>query len=241
MPDLHYTDPILAAVYDLDSGWSEDRDFYLARAGPPPQRILDLGCGTGLLAEAFAGLGHQMTGVDPAAAMLDVARAKPLASRISYVQSTAQNFRSDQRFDLIIMTGHAFQVLLTDADIAATFATMRDHLAPNGRIVFESRNPALDWATVWNTDRRYMLQGKTVQETRRVVSANGNLISFDTDYVIHRESRRSSSTLLFLRAPEITARLTAAGLQVQDLFGDWQSGPFAPDTSAEMVFVVGHG
>ena len=137
MPDLHYTDPILAAVYDLDSGWSEDRDFYLTLAGPAPQRILDLGCGTGLLAEGYAALGHLVTGVDPAPAMLDAARDRPLAGRISYVLATAQGFRLDQRFDLIIMTGHAFQVLLTDPDINAAFATMRAQLAPGG-----ARRPA---------------------------------------------------------------------------------------------------
>ena len=51
--------------------------------------------------------------------MLAVARGKPNAGLISYVQATAQEFRLEQRFNLIIMTGHAFQVLLTDADIAA--------------------------------------------------------------------------------------------------------------------------
>lgn len=34
MSDLHYEDPLLSVLYDLDSGWSVDRDFYLALAGP---------------------------------------------------------------------------------------------------------------------------------------------------------------------------------------------------------------
>ena len=193
-----------------------------------------------MLAEGYAALGHHVTGVDPAPAMLDVARGKPMAAQISYQQSTAQAFHSNQRFDLIIMTGHAFQVLLTDADIAATFATMRDHLAAGGRIVFESRNPGFDWVTIWNTDARYVLDGLPVQESRRMVSASGNLISFDTEYLINGTSRKSSSTLQFLSVSDVTARLTKAGLQVLDLFGDWRSGPFTPAASAEMIFVAGH-
>lgn len=61
-------------MYDLFSPWSIDRDFYLARAGKPPQHVLDLGCGTGLLCEAYAAQGHGVTGVDPTGAVLAVAR-----------------------------------------------------------------------------------------------------------------------------------------------------------------------
>lgn len=74
MPDLHNENPLLAELYDIDSGWSEDRRYYLDLAGQEPKSILDLGCGTGLLCDAYAAAGHRVTGVDPAKAMLDVAR-----------------------------------------------------------------------------------------------------------------------------------------------------------------------
>ena len=119
MPDLHYDDPSLAAIYDITCGWSEDRNFYLALAGNPPKVVLDLGCGTGLLCDAYAARGHDVTGVDPSASMLDIARQKPHGTEVSWVEATAQDYRSDKRFDLIIMTGHAFQVLEDDADIFA--------------------------------------------------------------------------------------------------------------------------
>jgi 2-polyprenyl-3-methyl-5-hydroxy-6-metoxy-1,4-benzoquinol methylase len=239
-PDLHYTDPVLAAIYDTDSGWSADRDFYLALAGPPPMRILDLGCGTGLLCDAYAALGHRVTGVDPAPAMLDVARTKPHGATVTWVQSTAQDFRSADRFEVIIMTGHAFQVLLSDDAINATFATMHHHLAPGGRIVFESRNPGVDWASVWNTDNDYIVKGEQVLETRRVTLTVDNRIGFDTCYVIAGTTRVSRSELLFLSATEITARLIQAGFQLHALLGDWTGGSFDPDNSEEMVFVAGH-
>jgi 2-polyprenyl-3-methyl-5-hydroxy-6-metoxy-1,4-benzoquinol methylase len=120
MPDLHYEYPRLAALYDLDNGWSADRDFYVSLAGGEPKRVLDLGCGTGLICDAFAARGHSVTGADPSGAMLDVARSKPNGGKIEWVQAFAQAFRSEKRFDLIIMTGHAFQVLLDEADIPDT-------------------------------------------------------------------------------------------------------------------------
>src|SRR5215472_12275872 len=45
-------------------------------AGPAPQRVLDAGCGTGVLALLLAELGHEVTGVDLAVQMLEVARLK---------------------------------------------------------------------------------------------------------------------------------------------------------------------
>jgi 2-polyprenyl-3-methyl-5-hydroxy-6-metoxy-1,4-benzoquinol methylase len=69
--------------------------------------------------------------------MLAVARQKPHANDIEWVQAFAQDFRSEKCFDLIIMTGYAFQVMLTDEDVLATLTTMRHHLKPSGHAVFE--------------------------------------------------------------------------------------------------------
>src|SRR5688500_16154859 len=170
MPDEHYENPKLAAIYDHFCGWSRDRDFYLALAGDPPQQILDLGCGTGLLCGAYAAQGHVVTGADPTPAMLAVARQRPHGGAIEWVQATAQAFRSERRFDLIIMTGHAFQVMLGDDDVMATLTTMRRHLAPSGRAVFESRNPAIDWAAEWNGTEELTVDGLTIRYTTEVLS-----------------------------------------------------------------------
>jgi 2-polyprenyl-6-hydroxyphenyl methylase/3-demethylubiquinone-9 3-methyltransferase len=44
-------------------------------AGPAGVRVLDIGCGGGFLAEEFAALGCQVTGVDPSPASISAARA----------------------------------------------------------------------------------------------------------------------------------------------------------------------
>ena len=149
MPSASYADPRLAALYDALNPPDAAAAFYLSLPGAPPARILDMGCGTGQLACELAARGHDVTGADPAAAMLALARARPGGDRVRWIQADAASLATEPRFDLIVMTGHAFQVLLTDADTMAVFETMRGHLKENGKVAFETRNPSLDWAGEW--------------------------------------------------------------------------------------------
>ena len=238
MPDNHYENAKLAEIYDLDSPWSIDRDFYVSLVDMPRQSILDLGCGTGLLCNAYAAKNHDITGVDPSAAMLEVARRKPHGRKIAWVQSFAQNYRSDKRFDLIIMTGHAFQVLLEDDDILATFAVMRQQLNHAGRIVFESRNPAIDWAATWDYDMAFEWQGNIVREARQFLATENDRMTFELRYEFPDEVLVSVSKLRFLSRKDIEARLVASGLQVERVLGDWDATAFDELSSREIIFVA---
>lgn len=235
--DLHYEDPRLAEVYDYDSGWSIDRDFYLELAGPHPQRILDLGCGTGLICDACAAIGHHVVGVDPSPAMLDIARRKPNGDRIRWIQTTAQDLQLDEHFDVIMMTGHAFQVLLHDADVSAALTTMRTHLAPSGCIAFESRNPNIAWESRWNYDQAIALPNASLVESRRFLAWNGDRMTFELSYAFPDGCWTSRSELRFLARRQIEERLLASGLQAT-VYGDWSRTPFDAQSSQEMIFIA---
>lgn len=237
-PDSHYMSPQLAELYDLDSGWSVEREFYLSLAGESRKRVLDLGCGTGLICNALAAKGHDVTGVDPAPAMLEVARQKPNGSKIEWVQSSAQNFKSDKLYDLIIMTGNAFQVLLEEADLLAACRVMRKHLAPDGLIAFESRNPHLDWAARWNYEIKLKTAVGDVLESRRFLYWSGNRMTFELLYQFPDEVLTSQSELRFWHPEEIAKQFKDAGLRIDRLMGDWDMGEFKEDSTEEMVFVI---
>jgi SAM-dependent methyltransferase len=238
MHDPHYVNPRLAELYDLACGWSADRDFYLSLAGASRQRILDLGCGTGLVCRAYAARNHDVTGVDPSITMLDVARLAPHGKAVEWVHSSAQAYRSDKRFDLIIMTGHAFQVLLSDEDVLATFASMRFHLNPDGVIAFESRNPTIDWKSRWDYDIDLESRGTPVRMSSRFLAMKDDRMSFELRYEFPGETLVSPSELRFLPRRGIEERLVASGLYVDRLLGSWSAEAFGEASSLEMIFIV---
>ena len=113
MPDRLFADRRLAAVYDPLDPDRSDLDAYAAVATELGARtVLDLGCGTGTFAVLLAGQGFDVTGVDPAAASIDVARAKPGADRVRWVVGEIDAV-ADLRFDLVTMTGNVAQVFVT--------------------------------------------------------------------------------------------------------------------------------
>jgi ubiquinone/menaquinone biosynthesis C-methylase UbiE len=237
---MDYQNPKIAEIYDLINPRAQDTDFYLSLAGRRPCSVLDLGCGTGALCCALAERGHRVMGVDPAAAMLAVARKKSHAEQVEWVESPAQSYKARRRFDLIVMTGHAFQILLTDADALAVLATMRGHLKQRGRVVFETRNPRLDWAGEWAARERLVRtfpDGQLV-ETLEVTGKDGEFISFQTSYRFPHETLSTSSTLRFPSRELVEALITRSGLVVRDVFGDWGAGPFEPARSREIIFVA---
>ena len=236
---MDYQDARLAEIYELANPLAEDADFYLSLAGPRPCSVLDLGCGTGTLCCALAERGHRVTGVDPAAAMLAVATRKPHAEQVEWVESSAQSYKSQRRFDLIVMTGHAFQILLTDADALAVFDTMRSHLKQRGRVAFETRNPRLDWASEWS-GRVRTLPGGEIIETLGITGKHddGEFISFQTTYRLPHGTLITSSTLRFPSREHVEAMIARSGLAVRNVFGDWDAGPFDPARSREIIFIA---
>jgi len=237
---MDYKNASIAEIYDLANTRAQDTNFYLSLAGLRPCSVLDLGCGTGTLCCALAERGHRVTGVDPATAMLAVAKSKPHAEQVEWVECSAQIYRADRRFDLIVMTGHAFQILLTDADALAVLETMRGHLKERGRVAFESRNPRVDWAGEWAARPPLvrMLPSGQLLETLEITGKEGEFISFQTSYRSQHGMLTTRSTLRFPSREHLGALIARSGLVVREVFGDWDAGPFEPAHSREIIFIT---
>ncbi len=237
--DRLYGDADLVRFYDIENGCAADWQ-YSATMAETAGSVLDLGCGTGGFLTYLEG-DRQLCGVDPAKAMLDVARARPRGHTVDWVQDDARTVRLQRKFDLVVLTGHAFQVFLSADDRRAALATIAAHLSPEGRFVFDTRNPLIeDWrswtpdetqrgfehpdlglVTCWNDVCQDVRTGIVTYETHYRAEASGEMFS-------------ASSQIAFPGQSELAGMIEEAGLEVEQWLGDWLESAYSK-ASADII------
>jgi SAM-dependent methyltransferase len=238
MPDAIFAEPRLAEIYDyLDSDRS-DLDAYLAMVDEFEVRsVLDIGCGTGTFACLLAERDRDVTGVDPAAASIGVARCKPNADRVSWLVGDAGSIPPLQ-VDLVTMTGNVAQVFLGDEEWTETLRAACSSLRTGGRLVFETRDPAkqawLGWTREQSLVRVDVPRIGPVLAWEDLTDVQLPFVSFRSTVVFEadRATLTSDSTLRFRSREEITASLEATGFVVDDV----RDAPDRP--GREFVFVA---
>lgn len=142
MSDSHFDQ--IATVYD-ESLPSHVVEHYLRKRAAfvlalrPTGSVLDVGCGTGALAQRLTGLGYQVTGVDPSDGMLEVMRARSPEVRAVQGSGTELPFEPDS-FDVVVSVA-TFHHIAEPAAVRKTLAEMTRVSRPQGRIVIWDHNP----------------------------------------------------------------------------------------------------
>jgi 2-polyprenyl-6-hydroxyphenyl methylase/3-demethylubiquinone-9 3-methyltransferase len=201
---LHGLNPArLAFVRDVVAG-RFDRD---PKAGRPLAglRLLDLGCGGGLLSEPMARLGAQVVGADPSAVNIEVARLHAASSglAIDYREATAEALAAaGEAFDVVL----ALEVVEHVADVPAFLAACAALVRPGGLAIL---------ATISRTPKAFALA---------ILGA---------EYLLGWLPRGTHAYSRLLRPQELEEALAAAGLCViartglryEPLAGRWSRSP----------------
>jgi 2-polyprenyl-6-hydroxyphenyl methylase/3-demethylubiquinone-9 3-methyltransferase len=170
------------------------RRFGRDPAAPRPLeglRIVDIGCGGGLLAEPLARLGAEMLGVDAGETTVEVARlhAEQTGVGVEYRRASAEELVAEGRsFDVVI----ALEVVEHVADVPLFLGSLVRLAAPGGMIFM---------ATINRTPKAFALA---------IVGA---------EYVLRWLPRGTHDWRKFLRPSELTAGLRRHGASVRDLTG----------------------
>jgi len=184
--DRQFSDARLAALYDVLCPFEPRGDFrfYLPLV-MSAQTVLDVGCGTGALLHRARQDGHtgRLCGLDPGVGMLEQARKR---SAIEWVLGDLASVAWDREFDLVVMTGHAFQELVEDAELRASLAAIRSALTENGRFAFETRNPLVREWERWTPNNAVEVTdaaGAVVRVGSQVETpVEGDLVRFTTTF-----------------------------------------------------------
>ena len=133
---------VLAPHYDCYSSgnnyvaWAELLLQLARERGWAGSTVLDVGAGTGAIADVLAGLGLAVTGVDVSPAMIAQARATR-HNGARFAVGDARTLNLPDRFDLVVCTDDVLNYLLTAAEVATSLAVMRRHLKPGALLMFD--------------------------------------------------------------------------------------------------------
>ncbi len=117
----------------------EKRAAYIAAHAPAGGKLLDVGCGTGVLAERMSREGFDVTGADPFAAMLDHMRARD--TRLTAVHAPGQNLPfEDDTFDFTYCVAVMHHVA-EPKDVLDTLVEMCRVTKPGGHVLVWDHNP----------------------------------------------------------------------------------------------------
>jgi SAM-dependent methyltransferase len=141
----HYLDP--AYYTKTYKARRHDVEFYVRQARESRGPVLEYGIGNGRVGLAIARAGIEVFGVDLSRAMLDDLGAllekepKQVKGRVGFQHGDMRALQLGRRFPLVIAPFNCILHLYERTDVEQFFARVREHLAPEGRFVFDFSLP----------------------------------------------------------------------------------------------------
>lgn len=224
------------ANYDIENGDDDHPrlslygDLAVSTGGP----MLELACGSGLVTIPIVRRGLEAVGVDLARPMLDHARSKSAGLPVEWAEGDVRSVRLGRRFRFVLLTGNAFQAMLTDADQAALVATAAAHLLPGGLFAFETRNPSGTSLEDSREEEHWLtytdVAGNTVDYSGTQRYDPARRVLHWTSYRRWREGDTPRETVTrvacrFSDPDEVRALLERGGLEVLHQYGGWDKAP----------------
>jgi SAM-dependent methyltransferase len=176
----------------------------LVHALAPGGRVLDLGSGTGRIADPLVALGHEVLAVDSSAEMLDAVRsARTHRARIEELDLA-------ERFDVVLLAAHL--VNTPDAGLRrALLSAAHRHLADDGRVLLQWHEPG--WFDALRPGARHEGSIGPLRSALEVHDLAGGLLWATVTYRDGDQAWSQTFRAARLTDDEIAADLRAAGLR----------------------------
>ena len=203
--------------------------------------VLEVACGTGLVTIPIASRGFEVMGVDICRPMLSHAKAKSKQAGldIDWRESDARQLSLGKRFNLVYITGNAFQAFLSREDQNDFLASVRSHLTDNGTFGFDTRNPSGHNLTTIRDEEIWMeyknFDGHQVRISGTQEYDDDNQIMHWTTYRRWSEGelpkeKTSRIACRFTWPAELSSLLRQHGFQIKAQYGNWDMEPIRYDS-----------
>lgn len=204
------------------------------------KRLLDIGCGTGLLSVKFAKKGASVTGVDLSADMLAVAseRAGSLNLDISFIQQPMEAMDIQGSFDVAVIAIDSLNYVKAKEDVVQTFRRIYDLLVAGGVLLFDVHSTYktdvvfMEAPFVFDNGRiAYIWQTEEGDEEHSVYSELAFFVRNDSGMYRRFDEAHYQRTFNTYSYVEM---LNEAGFSIERIFADWEDEP--PHEESERIF-----
>ncbi len=236
-----------AKLYDLMfPGGGPAVDFCRAEAGRTGGQVLELGCGTGHKLIPIASDGHSCVGLDLSSDMLAEARRKAdeCGVVVEWLQGDMTAFDLGRTFDFVFITANSLLHLHESDDLVSCLRSVRRHLAPGARFIFDVFNPNVrvlaeadglrrtrESLSFTDPDRGQVRVdvAETYDALAQVTLGTWHLwTDSEPDVVVAPLEIRS------IFPQELPLLVSLGGLRLVERFGDWFGGPFSSEAPLQL-------
>jgi SAM-dependent methyltransferase len=187
-------------------------------------RILEIGCGSGMLARRFLKNGYDYLGLDLYNEMLDIARREVKSGR--FVQGDMRNLTLDAQFDAVLITGRSLAYVIENKGILDTLKGIYNSLIDNGLLVFGVFDAKQIFDNFGDFEQNIEHVNKKI---RRISHLEKNLATgwtwdWTARYSIEQDGKASEyddlTTLRAFTRDEIELFLKLAGFEIEEVIDE---------------------
>jgi len=204
-------------------------DLVLQSPGSSRGPVLDLACGAGRHMREFARRGVAAVGLDLSRTLLEEGKTATPGLRLVQGDMRYLPF-ADGSFDLVVNFFTSFGYFAQPEDDRRVLDEIRRVLRSNGRFMLDFLNADRVRRDLVSEDERFV-DGRRVTQTRRLEDDGKVVVK---EIRIAPTEKGGSASLYYERVrlyspADLTSLLSAAGLETEATFGDYQGGPTCAD------------
>ncbi len=199
-----------------------------------PCRMLDVGCGTGVLVKKARDVGIDAIGIDAAPRMVAVARQRlpENAVRVERMQDLAEH----ERYDLIVCLSWSLHYCADDHELGDILRRMRAALVLGGVVLLQvahGENVVSEWVEDRETGPTGIPEDVVFRFRFRPGGDRPRRMQADYAYFCGSENEAFSEThtLAVTSASEISEAVARAGFDGVEIWDSWHRDPFATSAS----------
>jgi SAM-dependent methyltransferase len=256
----HKTDEfgLYSAYYDLlyrDKDYQAEANYVadvLRSFSNDSNKLLELGCGTGIHAELLTQSGFEVVGVERSEEMFKQAQSR--ARRLEGGTGTlafrpvlcaAQDFRSDESFDAVVSLFHVVSYQTDDVALGGFLDTVSRHLRPGGLFLFDvwygpavlTQRPECRVKRMASESREVIRVAEpTIDTSRNLVQVDYEIFVRESDNAVYR-SIREQHRMRYFFATEIAQLARRFGMNVERS-EEWLTGKVLSESTWGACFVI---